>query len=625
MRATILVLAGLVGVASLTVSVVPSRAALTSAQRKELGKVNREIRKLSSLIRRKKYDEADKSLSAIAATVEKLAKGNDKDRAIVLVKRRIEMQRDLLDRAKSGKKGRPGKAAGPAISFTKQIAPILKNRCGNCHVNRASGQLQFDTFTKLAKGGRSGVPIVPGNPAKSLLYQRLFAQGNRRMPRGAAALPAAEAMLIQRWIVLGAPFDGTDRNAPIGQAPAADKPDTPIPTATGKETVSFIKDVAPFVVNLCGRCHGGNDPRGGLSLVTFEDMMKGGNSGRVLLPGNLDGSILWQRVGTPQPGDKRMPQGQARITRTNHTKLKTWIEEGCKLDKGLDPKAPLRRLVPTEADLTAERLAKLTPEEFEQHRLKRSNDQWDAAFSKDRPQYVEGKEVLVYGNAGAERMQVVYGWAEEHVKQLRSMFRVKGDRVWKGRLTIFVIKDRFGYEEFNVVNNNRQQIPAEMVGHSLVSTAMDDAYVVVQDVGDDVTAENAGMKFNVIDHITGAFLKRAGGNVPEWVVRGTGVYLAAKQDSENLHVKEMRTRVPAMLASLAKPDDIFNDGTFSPSAVGAVGHALVEFMTKQGGIPKFDGFVRSLQGGNNVTAAMKATYQADQKAVAGAFIRSFKK
>ncbi len=354
-------------------------------------------------------------------------------------------------------------------------------------------------------------------------------------------------------------------------------------------------------------------------------MMKGGNSGRVLLPGNLDGSILWQRVGTPQPGDKRMPQGQARITRTNHTKLKTWIEEGCKLDKGLDPKAPLRRLVPTEADLTAERLAKLTPEEFEQHRLKRSNDQWDAAFSKDRPQYVEGKEVLVYGNAGAERMQVVYGWAEEHVKQLRSMFRVKGDRVWKGRLTIFVIKDRFGYEEFNVVNNNRQQIPAEMVGHSLVSTAMDDAYVVVQDVGDDVTAENAGMKFNVIDHITGAFLKRAGGNVPEWVVRGTGVYLAAKQDSENLHVKEMRTRVPAMLASLAKPDDIFNDGTFSPSAVGAVGHALVEFMTKQGGIPKFDGFVRSLQGGNNVTAAMKATYQADQKAVAGAFIRSFKK
>jgi len=622
----ILVLAGLVGVASLTVSVVPTRAALTTAQRKELGKVSRDIRKLSSLIRRKKYDEADKSLSEIAAKVDTLAKGNDKERAILLMKRQIEIQRGLLERARNSKKGRPAKGAGAAISFTKQIAPILKKRCGNCHVSKASGQLRFDTFTNLVKGGRGGVPVMPGNPARSLLYTRLLAQGNQRMPRGAQALPAAEISLIKRWITVGAPFDGSDRNAPIGQAAAGDNPDIPIPIATGKETVSFIRDVAPFVVNLCGRCHGGNDPRGGLSLVTFEDLMKGGNSGRVLLPGNLDGSILWQRVGTPQPGNKRMPQGQARITRTNHSDLKKWIEEGCKLDKGLDPKAPLRRLVPTEDQLTAERLAKLSVEEFEQHRLNRSNDQWDAAFSKERPQYVEGKEVLVYGNAGAERMQVVYGWAEDHVKQLRSMFKVKGDRVWKGRLTIFVIKDRFGYEEFNVVNNNRQQIPAEMVGHSLVSIGMNDAYVVVQDVGDDVTAENAGMKFNVIDHVTGAFLKRTGGNMPEWVVRGTGVYLAAKQDSENLHVKEMRSRVPAMLASLAKPDDIFNDGTFSPSAVGAVGHALVEYMTKSsGGVQRFDGFVRSLQGGNNITAALKSIYQADTKAVSAAFVRSFRK
>ena len=114
--------------------------------------------------------------------------------------------------------------------------------------------------------------------------------------------------------------------------------------------------------------------------------------------------------------------------------------------------------------------------------------------------------------------------------------------------------------------------------------------------------------------------------MPEWVVRGTGVYLAAKQDSENLHVKEMRSRVPAMLASLAKPDDIFNDGTFSPSAVGAVGHALVEYMTKSsGGVQRFDGFVRSLQGGNNITAALKSIYQADTKAVSAAFVRSFRK
>ena len=115
------------------VSVVPVQAALTPAQRKELSRVNRDIKRLSALIRRKKFDEADKSLSEIAEKVAKLAKDNDKDRAILLMQRQVDIQRSLLDRAKSGKKGRPVKGTGPAISFTKQIAPILKNRCGTCH------------------------------------------------------------------------------------------------------------------------------------------------------------------------------------------------------------------------------------------------------------------------------------------------------------------------------------------------------------------------------------------------------------------------------------------------------------------------------------------------------------
>lgn len=623
-RIAIVGLGLVIGLSATLWSQTPARAALTVQQRRELGMVARELRSVAALIRQKKLDEAEKKLDELQSKVDTIAEGNEKDRQVLAVKRQLNLQRGVLDRAKSANSGQPAEGGAPEISFTKQIAPILKSRCGNCHVNRASGGLQFDTFANLVKGGRSGVPIVPKNPARSLLFRKLIAQGNQRMPKNGDALPAGELALIRRWIALGAPFDGSDRSAPIGAGGAGgDGGDVTIAKPTGNETVSFIRDVAPFMVNLCTRCHGGNDPRGGLSVVTFENLMKGGNSGRVLLPGNLDGSILWQRVGTPQPPDKRMPQGRARITTTNHADLKKWIEEGCKFDGG-DPKAPLRRLIPTEEQLVAEELAKLSPEEFAQFRLKRSNEQWDRALPKDRPQYIEGKEVLVYGNAGAERMQVIYDWAEEHVKQLRSTFKVSGDRVWKGRLTIFVIKDRFGYEEFNLVVNGRQQIPPEMTGHSVVTTAMQDAYVVLQDVGDDVTADNPGMKFNVIDHVTGAFLKRAGGDLPDWIVRGTGVYMAARQDDENPYVKQLRTRVPAMLASLSKPGDLFADGTFSPSAVAAVGYTLVEYMTKTGGVGRFDGFVRSLQGGNNLGAAMKSVYQADPNAVAVAFIRNYK-
>ena len=627
MRATAICLSVLVLIAAIASALSTVDAALTSAQKKQLGSINRDLRKVPSLIRRKKFGEAEKKLQAAQAEVEKLSKGNEQVLTIIRAKRLIELQRNSLGRAKGGKPGKPAKGTSSQVSFSKQIAPILKNRCGKCHVSRASGRLRFDTFANLVKGGSGGRSFIPKRPLDSLLYRRLNAQGNQRMPKGAAALPASEIQLIRKWIAQGAIFDGKARSGPIGQA-AAGIPlppgDPAIPKPTGNETVSFVKDVAPFIVNLCTRCHGGNNPRAGLSVVTFESLMKGSDNGRVLLPGNLDGSMLWQRVGTPQPRDKRMPQGRGRITRTNHSKLRQWIAEGCKFD-GSDPKAPLRRLIPTAEQLKTEQLAKLSPAEFENFRLKRSNEHWDRTFSKEKPQYIEGKEVLVYGNVGAARMQVIYGWAEDHVKRLRSSFRAKGDRVWKGRLTIFVIKDRFGYEEFNVTVNGRQQIPPEMVGHSVVTTGMEDAYVVLQDVGDDVTGSNPGMKFNVIDHVTGAFLKRSGRNLPDWVVRGTGVFMAAKQDADNPHVKQMRVRVPDMLASLSNHNDLFNNGTFSPSDVGVVGYALVGYMTKTGGIGRFGKFVNALQKGDNVGTAMKSVYLADTKAVAIAFVRRYKK
>src|SRR6185369_6497595 len=60
----------------------------------------------------------------------------------------------------------------------------------------------------------------------------------------------------------------------------------------GKETVSFTKDIAPFMVNLCLNCHSGKNPRSGFSLETYELLMKGGKSGRVVLAGNTKDSRL---------------------------------------------------------------------------------------------------------------------------------------------------------------------------------------------------------------------------------------------------------------------------------------------------------------------------------------------
>lgn len=401
----------------------------------------------------------------------------------------------------------------------------------------------------------------------------------------------------------------------------ATKPKPPavaIAKPTGMETVSFTKDIAPWMVNLCLGCHNDRRKSSGFSLETFEKLMQGGDSGRVVLPGNLDGSRLWDLVGKQDPF--KMPRGQALITRTNWNDLKTWIVEGAKFD-GDDPKKALRDLVPTEGEIRAAELAKLSDQEFVQHRMTRSEELWKRVVPKEQIRWVESPEVIVYGNVSQERLKEIDSWAQDIIKQIRKTFNAKEDRLWKGKLAIFVMKDRFGYDEWNLVID-RRRAPREMVGHSVVDPGFDDAYIVTLDVGDSASTDTPAMKTSLTDHLTGAFLRRSGGKLPEWALRGTGLALAAQANPESDYFKMLKTMVPGLVGSIGKPEDVFADGTFSPSGTGAVGYTLVDFMIKQGGAPKFGRFIRSIQSDGSVASAMKSVYQADLKSVAQAYFAS---
>ncbi|MGH7128994.1 MAG: c-type cytochrome domain-containing protein, partial [Planctomycetaceae bacterium] len=420
--------------------------------------------------------------------------------------RTIAISRKLLARAK-------GESTDPAnlVSFTDDVAPVLREKCARCHGdNNPRNGFRVGSHEALLRGGRSGRAIVPGNAAASPLVARLNTSGDAMMPKGGPPLSAEERQTIAVWITQGAK-DDTPPQKPVV-----------IPKPAGDETVSFTKDIAPFMVNLCLRCHSGNDPRGGLSLETFENLMRGGDSGEVIIPGNREDSRLFRLVGGLE--NPRMPQGQARITRQNYEDLKQWFAEGNTYDGG-DPKTPLRELVPTEEELRAERFARMTPEEFVAHRKQRSEEQWKRAVPKEPRNLVESEEFLVYGNVPEERLKEIDAWATEHATALRELAgeasgrREPADssrsisgltpaaRMWKGKLAIFVMDGRFEYEEFNIVINDRR-VPPEVIGHSVVTPSFEDAYVVLQDIGDEVDSESPGMKVNLIEHLTGAFLQR---------------------------------------------------------------------------------------------------------------------
>lgn len=393
------------------------------------------------------------------------------------------------------------------------------------------------------------------------------------------------------------------------------------PKPTGKETVSFKKDIAPFMVNLCSNCHNGRRKRGGLSLMTFRDLMRGGESGAVVVPGNLNGSRLWDLVGKQNP--IKMPQGNARITRANWNDLRTWIQEGAKFDGG-DAGKTLRSLVPTEKELELAKFAKFSDAEFFAYRKKRTADIWERVLPKEILTTVERQEFFIVGNVSKKRLEEVGDWSAALMVSLRKQFSKYSRLRFKGKLVIFVMKDRFSFQEFHVMLN-RQKMPRGAFGQFVVDSNDVEAYVVLQDVIGLSTAQQPSLKVNLTEQLTAAFLKRTGKTLPDWLLHGTGLRIARSADRKDAYLLRLYSKVPGAVKYLARSDDLFADGTFSPADVGAVGQSLISFLVKKHGAKKWGQFIRCLQSGKKVPEAIKVAYRSSCQTLAKSYLSALRK
>ena len=117
------------------------------------------------------------------------------------------------------------------VSFTRDIAPILVQKCEVCHdAEKNKGHYQTTTFERLMKPGSSDrAPIAPGQPEQSELLRLLTTKdADDRMPQKDEALPAKQIALIEKWIRAGARFDGPDPKAKLATlVPAANQATAP--------------------------------------------------------------------------------------------------------------------------------------------------------------------------------------------------------------------------------------------------------------------------------------------------------------------------------------------------------------------------------------------------------------
>ena len=131
-------------------------------------------------------------------------------------------------------------AAESHISFNRDIRPIMADTCFRCHGPDKSSRmanLRLDLRDEALKPTRRGdIPIVPGDPDKSLIIQRIFSDNSARLMPPANAhktLTSEQKQKVRQWVQEGAIYEGHWAYQPVR------RPDPP--TAAGHPIDAFVR------------------------------------------------------------------------------------------------------------------------------------------------------------------------------------------------------------------------------------------------------------------------------------------------------------------------------------------------------------------------------------------------
>ena len=100
------------------------------------------------------------------------------------------------------------------VRFNRDIRPIMAETCFRCHGPDKSSRMagmRLDIRDEALKPLQDGLtPIVPGDPEKSAIIQRVFASGARTMPPAYIHkdLTQTQKETIRQWVAEGAKYEG---------------------------------------------------------------------------------------------------------------------------------------------------------------------------------------------------------------------------------------------------------------------------------------------------------------------------------------------------------------------------------------------------------------------------------
>ena len=104
---------------------------------------------------------------------------------------------------------------------------------------------------------------------------------------------------------------------------------------TAEIAPDFHREVRPILETTCVECHGIEKQKGGLRLDTLAYAQKGGDSGPALVAGNLEDSLLLDRIFLSADDDEIMPPENGPLSPAQQDILRRWIKTGGHWPKGI--------------------------------------------------------------------------------------------------------------------------------------------------------------------------------------------------------------------------------------------------------------------------------------------------
>jgi WD40 repeat protein len=112
----------------------------------------------------------------------------------------------------------------------------------------------------------------------------------------------------------------------------------PIASIDQKEPVSYAKDIAPVFKKSCIACHNATKAKAKLNLENVSAMMKGSDSGEVIVPGNAEDSLVFLQAAHQEEEFMPPPKNKSNAPNLSPEELallKLWINQGAKDDDTL--------------------------------------------------------------------------------------------------------------------------------------------------------------------------------------------------------------------------------------------------------------------------------------------------